>query len=808
MTLSFCLAILIAGLFLTAVHLLFPKASLAWDPNSHDKLTSHALDLLAHLQTEPSDPNFDPLKEKGTTFTMLGWVLAESKRVPKDQSLRTAIEMQTRRGSVEEDMNSHLLNRAVFTWAEVNSLEGANGGYHFYCPMRDTKQGLSDSTLMLYLLGKLGSGCKPPMPSALIRATDWKNTYDPGYLENYFARNWHLDKEERNYTHDDALFYYRRGYSHLSFYTIGRVCHLLQDMAVPAHVRDDAHVGGCVQDVGFDPSDPLERYAEDTDRPTPFHSYPGEDSYYTELWSFRPQRSYSRHNVYKNATTAYSNNGLDIYDAFNTLATHTHKAWFSYNTIPQNVDSHDPVDPSSQPYRTAISADEMGNRCDIETDALWDMLQRIIDDAESLYRHANLFHMSVHTDHDPAHDMQTLKKIETIHSTFQRRLRKPLARSDADNRTIHTEAIIGLGCRYVPLDTASTLDILNAIPTWNDDATTILNTYDGTQEFGANFNMKICLTKAQQIVRFWESGIPDKLREILSQNKTISLQKALEELIFHSGLDLDTIRNWFYIKTNEGQYQGPFCLTEEILLQQYMKQQTRAVQYTASLLTNWFESIFDKEYPPLDVWLNVNTQQYENPQVLAPREACAPSATTFAATKWVTLAILDHLPIPLDLTMEISLEEEETDEDLLEQGIRLEINWELVLGQNMGTLPNALPEQTTYLTRATRSFLQSPVCQNASSHEIIPLDKKNPTHSATCTIAPYNLEALLRLILPTGEWSPEQTSMGGIRRQDEPDMLLPLEHRQADDPLNAKITTAILRIRPLDPVEKSPTEAP
>ena len=128
------------------------------------------------------------------------------------------------------------------------------------------------------------------------------------------------------------------------------------------------------------------------------------------------------------------------------------------------------------------------------------------------------------------------------------------------------------------------------------------------------------------------------------------------------------------------------------------------------------------------------------------------------------------------------------------------MRWDLVLGRDL----DAIHDDPSYLIDAVRSFVASPACRdNSPAIPFTLVGETKPTYEIKRTLVPYNLEALLRLWLPTGKWSQIETSMGGIRREDETANLPPLRHDQRDDPTNSKVTVSMLRIRPVGPQAKT-----
>ncbi|NCA90880.1 MAG: hypothetical protein EOM92_18865, partial [Gammaproteobacteria bacterium] len=333
----------------------------AWNPDTHDKLTSYALELLQREQELLES------KEKGSGPTLLGWVLSHCGH---DLHFRQHFVEQLRRGSVDEDMNSDLWTALRPLWNLLEwfaghpygepaftimlrtldrdeALEGANGGYHFFNPSSEVSsyqgrlKGLSDPVLVALLLRKLEGwaikGTADVMPSAWQRAS----------RRDEVSRDWwSFDREKRNYTFQDADDYYAHGYSHLAAYAMGRVLHLLQDMAVPAHVRDDSHLG-----IGGDNTDPLEHYAADTDWSTHFGT--GDLENVKVRWHFSPDRSWlpdKQPTLLQAAASIYPSlwdnlKGKDYNAYFVELAGETHDQHYSYGTIPGNADAHDPDNP-------------------------------------------------------------------------------------------------------------------------------------------------------------------------------------------------------------------------------------------------------------------------------------------------------------------------------------------------------------------------------------------------------------------------------------------------------------------------------
>jgi len=400
----------------------------AWNPESHDKMTSYAIELL----------------KQDRRPTLFGWFLKEHEH---DRFLKENLILQIRRGSVDEDMNSDLwvslepmgemlknnisdsrnlvelyndlssryphtgllgygkagdaaaagvgigagiiitsgvpglifkgllgpvsamvlingyrkssnfhiaewLARGIDFFIKLagKDLDGTNGGYHFYNP--STGVGLSDPVSVAVILKKMSEAgilrkFDIPMNSAYFRATEAKS-----------PKGWWMDREERSYTIGDSVRYYEQGYHHLSAYAIGRVTHLLQDMAVPAHVRDDAHFGI----EATDPADVLEYYAAEQDWVLHFHET---STSVSKRWAFQRDRvwnSSKQPNFLTKAAALYEiqeneflkKESISCKTFFDTLAWQTYSGHYSLGTIPGNADSHNPDDTTNSEGRQKI----------------------------------------------------------------------------------------------------------------------------------------------------------------------------------------------------------------------------------------------------------------------------------------------------------------------------------------------------------------------------------------------------------------------------------------------------------------------
>jgi hypothetical protein len=759
----------------------------AWDPNSHDKITSHALTVL----------------ETDSWPTLLGWVLSRS-RTPSDLAhhFKRAIESQIRRGAVEEDMNSYLLTRAPYEFGEYDTLEGANGGYHFFNPLFEGPgkgPGLSDTTVWLIILGKLGSGAQSPMPSAIQRAFDSPfSDADPGWeigpaltnwdLGDLHIRAWHLDKEERNYSVGDAGRYYKAGYSHLSFYSIGRVCHLLQDMAVPAHVRNDAHPGGMVQKFGCDPSDPLEVYADGLDKPDGGF----QDSPAPHKWAFSWTREYpSAGAAFENGKaewdlmrTASDGSESAIRSLFLRLARDTHTTNYSYNTIPGNANSHGPSSPDATPVIVESGHAIDWKHCGPSIDACCLLLRVLAQDAWTVVeRQINRQPAAAWIARD------RLVALERTLSTFFKTLNSLRKRSDAP-------VIVGIGPTLaVPLDVFKRMtglvdEVHAGIAPMREplDAEWQQTGYfasDKTERDEQRQALARFLERYEQIdmaslvaASDSHSDVAAILQDWLTNHQNLpgvtraysTWDPLFDDAIADSipqGL-MTTVVNWM----RESYLNGPFCLTHEIIDRQWKERQARAVAHTASLLASWFSAQFTK-LPATDVWLNKDTGEASIKPTISPSKIVEGTTDTVDASKVALIGIANHLPVPVDMTIEFEILPEGTDEDLLKDGVELHIERGRL---RPGSIGGEVGEDS--VAGAIAAYLDAVGSRQpwgTEELEAVALgngsESSGPTKAVRTVTAvdPYNLEALMRLRMARGAWSPDSTDMGGITRAVEGD---------------------------------------
>ena len=823
----------------------------AWDPNSHDKMTLYALDLLAR-QANP---------------TLLGWVLARSRGPGSASFFKHAIESQVRRGSVEEDMNSFLLERIFFTGFSLgpcqilkggtDTLEGANGGYHFLNPQKTgAVQGLSDPPFFAWLIGKWGSGCSAPMPSAIDRAFSSRDAVEDTGWSGYVTstKPWHLDTELRNYSVGDAAYYFQWGYSHLGFYAIGRICHLLQDMTVPAHVRNDAHPGGMFQDIGYDPSDPLEVYADAKD--VPVGGFTGD----SHKWAFDPFR-------------VYPSEGQEIYDAahphweahwprypapqqrlFMNLANLTYPHHYSYNTIPGNGNSHDPENPESRPLVRAGKID--WDKCRPSTDALFELFLLFLQEAQVIFPAP-----SSPPDQSPqsrAAFAQAQAQAETV-AALAAQINTVTFRETKNGEAWAYRSVIGI-CPKYHFTAAALKEMLNLVDRLYPP---IKAQRDGFQQITSPYALQsVPLSRIEAVGGFanrYERLALDLLKKtaenppavpgVGSDDDPATGEIMRQWLEAHpSPQDLFTAFNVItpsvkaVLLIPDKTLNGPCCLTEELIDKQWKTTQPTGVAFTAILLASWFERQFTGERAALDVWLNKDPGDSQARPELSPIAGPAPGDQVFKAVKTATIGLASRMPVPMEMAMEIQVvaDEEFTDKEVLEKGLELDLSWgrlrptDLVSVAKVEEFPTEMSAETIrldpvgqsgpehYLIRDLKAYVAKDqaaslawVRQDLASVSLGGKEAGGGDGDVKQTVPlaeaePFNLPVLFKLPLPKGIWSPGLTDMGGITRDLEQNPLFfPSVEVSKDDQLkNRAIAAAFLRLVPRIKGEAKILDAP
>lgn len=694
-------------------------AARAWYPETHDKITCHALDVLHQTDRK----------------TLFGWVL--SKLRDKRTEAIEHVEWQLRRGSIDEDMYSHTLNvlTKLGTLASValgllpgasiagragmlalkelakrglygiEALEGANGGYHFYNPFsRNSVKGLSEPVWVAVAINALSLGdTSRPMPSAVDRA------FQTGGA-------WKFDNENRNYTYDDASRYFRDGYAHLAFYTMGRVGHLLHDMAVPSHVRDDSHFG-----IPYvEGSDPLEYYAGGVDWTGDPHA-PG-----SVRWGFDPNRIYSpagsatfadAFSDYPGARTANRGKAQEL---FEELARWAHATYYSYGTIPGNADSHDPNDTDVAPLARSGAVD--WTKCQPSPEAMRQALERIAFNARKTYELRPGFLLPPKVNHT------------ALLGTLTGALTGAATSSAALLEFVET-------LRTLIFDIARTeIDLGYTQP---ERLTVLID-----RRTGENF-----LTPEERAWRtswFWLQDVYPAIDPPLV-DAARALGGSPVEAVMKAWIDAADQQVMFRLFDG---FHGPCDLDAGEIQQQYAATVRNSIVSNACLLANWFESMYSPANGPrgVGIWRNRDTQNTgDHPELLAVEPLTNGCGTHVANV--ATIGVTNHFPVAMDLMFEFELVDDEEDEADEAEEIELELDWGQ-LGPFLANSPAIAAEgepPKTFWRHASAGSLR--------------LSKDNPKQSLTLSAEMYNRSALERLALPR---------QGAIARNAEAERLKPL----------------------------------
>jgi hypothetical protein len=311
-----CLAGALAGLAL------LPGVALAWDDQKvHPWITTQALRLLkdhhyaAYLEAIYVSEN--PSGDEGRVGR-----IASAIGMPGTSTM--AGDLPIVYGSIVED------NPAT------------NGQYHFYNPKAQVRDANGERGL------GLNSGWSLPDAESTLGGVGkliW-NVLTPKSLEYpvtpYSAvdraaqDSVGLDDEESHHTWRWAEEFYRRGDWVRSYTVLGRVCHLLADMAVPAHVRNDNHLGQYAANFVDNPLEYANGLVFGGSR---YEGLFPRATYDVLQRGMEPFESYTYGLVLQGRapTTAeppvMRPNWLAF---FRDLALRTHTQWYSENTIPGN----------------------------------------------------------------------------------------------------------------------------------------------------------------------------------------------------------------------------------------------------------------------------------------------------------------------------------------------------------------------------------------------------------------------------------------------------------------------------------------
>ena len=621
----------------------------AWNPETHDRQVCVALDIL-----RADDPPRGPV-------TLFGWVLR--KLADKHHNLWDEYIGQIRRGAIEEDMNSHAINEfeaassladaalvagaliiTPWLWAflaakklggwgleQVEGISGANGSYHFYNPKKgdDSQAGLTEPTYIANVLSSvsksIGSGTLvAPMPSAVTRALD------PS------AHTWSFDYEDRNYTYTDAQRYVRMGYPALGFYALGRVLHLLQDMAVPAHVRDDSHLGIELPEPYGEPSDPLEKLAGKLDWAST--NPPGDpEASNTVKWTYQPRRAYATvgSGLYGSAQKEFGRlrsraKGVAPLKHFFDLATWSHDGFYSLGTIPGNPDSHNPDDTKVQPWWRGSGAVDR-SKCAPNVEGYRKTLMSMAGNMRTLVEHHHVT-MSLYEGRLAAYSGDRTQAAI---------LRGQIEAAKQYDEELFVEIDRGIIPRIGAAATshAGLVALAEAIIPMARRMAAMTDPSPNYSPYSTSRWSHSAFVELQQQV---EAMDLERLLEVAGS--TSDTTEALREYIIGYGADERRLALAFKPAM-------PFCLPPSMLRTQYNETAPRAAARCAALMADWFESLYaPDEGRGVGLWQNANAESGEIPTAYQVEQSSD-------ATAVKTFGVTNHLPAPIEMTCEFTLVE-------------------------------------------------------------------------------------------------------------------------------------------------------
>jgi hypothetical protein len=806
----------------------FPPTAHAWNPNSHDKMTSYSMGLL-QISEIPTLLGwvFQNCGKNGNTFTTR---FTPSVFFCNNESrLNQTLINELRRGSIDEDMSSDIWRnrRVIFgipymaitggdseksvlekirmgieeitnirnrlgyasngpipshEWDKINqSFEGTNGLYHFYNPtiIGENRSGLSEPTETGNLvLKELQIECiKSVMPSALARATE----------ERSGSNDWCLDKENRNYTINDAIKYFNIGYYHLAFYSVGRLLHLLQDMAVPAHVRNDSH-----GNMGDDNPEPLEYFADYMDHNEHIIPYRGDPIAYDYVndentskpgprWEYKRDSYYDSNDNMEQWTRARGNlkfllekKRFQKYeDMFKNLASLTHDSDYSFGTIPGNADSHRPDSVSDKDtWFVSSFEEEHFRRCRVNVDSLVDVFLLLYNEMEYIYGcYLADYSLLMESGQEPTPDWN----YEGLTRAGFRS--KEFVKFGSFSEMVeHFRSVMA----YLPLD-----QIKELYKKWKiANNSTKISIIEDFEQRWSYLNIDDLTKYLGDDSVFLQDNEPNQNRIdamkkwLLSHPDTIKLTSAFQkppsdDLIFKPSPS----RNF-----HKG-FHGPFCLAndhdevkpekglpdkpdfDEIIRKQWIDRESDAMGYSAYFLALWFESQF---HPGKDgevirgigIWQNQNSPKADElPPLLGELlpEVNENDSWEFCETSGlsaVTIGIVNHLPVSVDLNLDVSVSLQGSDgeknlEDLPEFKDGLTLN--VFCGQYINDwVKREKPQEGKPMREITKITI-----------------KDNPGKPVELIeLTPYNAMTLSKFPLPVDNVSPFDASvpMGGIRR--------------------------------------------
>jgi hypothetical protein len=210
---------------------------------------------------------------------------------------------------------------------------------------------------------------------------------------------------------------------------------------------------------------------------------------------------------------------------------------------------------------------------------------------------------------------------------------------------------------------------------------------------------------------------------------------------------------------------------------------------------------------------------------LEPLEGLDKGTQSFKAVKTATIGLASLLPLPLEMVMEIELVEDKdfTDQDLLETGVELDLSWGRLRSRHLESESfwkefHSINDH--FLLKDLKTYLAAGSAQSPGWYpqeiDAVTLGGKEEgaagpmkTTVPLGDIEPCNLYTLCKYPLPRGLWSPGQTEMGGITREDEQnsEIFQPVAVSKTDQMQNLRASAAFLRIIPRVKGEAKPTQA-
>ena len=556
------------------------------------------------------------------------------------------------------------------------------------------------------------------MPHAIDRAT---SPATRGLDEGFHTHAWHLDSEGRNYTLDDAIRYYLRGEFSGAFYSVGRVAHLLQDMGVPAHVRNDSHLG-----LAGDPSDPLEQLIELGD------GVKGK-------WNFNKHRTFGHTGIYTEAI-GLSGRLLDLmYTPVETLfynfAHMTYMGNYSYNTIPGNGNAHHPDEENFKIFKKSdVNDSEFWNKCVVNEQLLWKKIKDLADDAA--YRIQQAGYCISQVKESVKEELLTNPERKDLFYAFRSSFQT--LRFETENILKEIDNIYGLQMNSI----SNFRSVINKEILIYDKMNTFCNNY-------ANYDLPGKQPGKNEISDVMRSFMLKIDQLNISQFRTFA---ETSESVYSAA------RSWINSFQNEDVLidfykgeNGPCCLSQDLLEKQSRATEPQAVVFTAALMAQWFERLFKPSTGAgLGVWLNSNPGEAKQTSGLTPggyldaspvgssgdptnSDDSSPKielkvlqrfdsgSKSASASKTATIGLANHLPVPIGVTIEIELVQEGTDHDLWESGVEFLVK-EIEVIPEKGTVSSS-PAGKTFGGTSTRT--------NQQDKDTIKLSKNNKQSTIT-----------------------------------------------------------------------------